>query len=236
MTPTLLLFDVDGTLISSNNVGRLALQEAFHRVLGPHASLQEVAFAGRTDRAIVRAGLQLHGEDGLDLRDRIFRSYLPLLSAQVALRQAQGGQSPAQEMTVHPGVNDLLLRAEHEPQMVLALGTGNIRDGARIKLEGVDLWRRFVCGGFGDDREDRGELVGIAAERAAAHLQLSPADCRKVVLGDTPHDIQAAKAIEAESVAIATGPFGAEELNRHEPTLTVETLADRRVTELLFEP
>jgi phosphoglycolate phosphatase-like HAD superfamily hydrolase len=94
----------------------------------------------------------------------------------------------------------------------LGLGTGNIRAGARAKLERVGLFERFAFGGFGDDSENRTELLRVGAERGARALDVSLSECRVVVIGDTPRDVAAAHGIGALCVAVATGGSTAAEL------------------------
>jgi hypothetical protein len=95
--------------------------------------------------------------------------------------------------------------ADARPDMALGLGTGNIRKGAEIKLGCVGIFHRFSFGGFGDDSIDRPTLLMAGARRGADKLGLPIEDCRIVVIGDTPRDVSAAKAIGAESIAVATG-------------------------------
>ena len=92
------------------------------------------------------------------------------------------------------------------------LGTGNIREGARIKLDRVGLFARFGFGGFGCDDEDRTALLRRGAERGADSLGLTLEEVRVVVVGDTPKDVAAAHGIGAESVGVGTGSFTAEAL------------------------
>src|SRR5690606_10952728 len=90
--------------------------------------------------------------------------------------------------------------------------TGNIREGARLKLERVAFFEPFRFGGFGCDHEDRAELIRIGAKRGAAQLGAPLAECRVVVIGDTPKDVAAARAIGAESIGVGTGSYRPDEL------------------------
>ena len=98
------------------------------------------------------------------------------------------------------------------PEVAVGLGTGNIREGARIKLERVGIYDRFAFGGFGCDAEDRTELIRRGAKRGADRLGANRDRCRVVVIGDTPKDVAAAQAIGAECVGVGTGSFSAEQL------------------------
>ena len=203
MRPTVLLFDIDGTLLPTLGIGRVAMERAFEDVVHQRAALAGVSFAGMTDRPIVRAGLANLGlrpstaEAGL-LVERILARYVIHLDA---------GVRAAQPLPLLPGVLSVLDAVAQWDTTAVGLGTGNIRAGAEAKMRGAGLWQRFAFGGFACDHDDRGELLRIAAGRGAACLRLSVTDCRVVVIGDTPRDVAAATAIGAVSVAVATSHY-----------------------------
>jgi phosphoglycolate phosphatase len=124
--------------------------------------------------------------------------------------------------------------ADARANVALGLGTGNIRKGAEIKLGCVDIFRRFSFGGFGDDSIDRPTLLMMGARRGAEKLGIPIGDCRVVVIGDTPKDISAAKAIGADSIAVATGMHDVAELRECGPTAVFATIADDRAVDVLF--
>jgi phosphoglycolate phosphatase len=113
---------------------------------------------------------------------------------------------------VYPGAPELLEALVGRDGVAVGLGTGNLREGARIKLEHARLQHHFAFGGFGCDHEDRAALVRVGAERGASHLGLPLSACRVVVIGDTPKDVAAAQAIGAEAVTVETGGAAAAEL------------------------
>src|SRR5262249_61591230 len=113
---------------------------------------------------------------------------------------------------VRPGMHAVLEVASAQQGMAVGLGTGNIREGARIKLERVGIYHHFPFGGFGCDSEDRAALIRRGAERGAERLGVSLDDCRVVVIGDTPKDVDAAQALGADSVGVGTGSFTAAQL------------------------
>jgi len=127
---------------------------------------------------------------------------------------------------IHRGVEAALDAVSGRRGVVIGLGTGNIREGARLKLGRVGLFERFAFGGFGCDHERRDELLRVGAERGAALLGAPRSRCRVVVIGDTPRDVAAAHAIGAESVGVATGPHRREELAACGATFAVEDLAE----------
>jgi phosphoglycolate phosphatase len=195
--PTILLFDVDGTLLSAAGAGRRALERAFEAHCGTATPLRDVRFNGMTDPGIVRVGLELLGRSVEPaLVAAILDDYVPLLADE--LTRADGFQ-------VFPGVTGLLDALASDDRVAVGLGTGNLRAGARLKLEHGGLESYFAFGGFGCDHEQRAELLRIGAARGASLLGCAADGCRVVVIGDTPHDVAAARAIGAASIGVGTG-------------------------------
>lgn len=208
--PTVLLFDLDGTLVTTGGAGRRAIERALE-AHGAHGATG-FSFAGMTDRAIVRRGLVNAGRlPSEELIDVVLGDYLPALEDEVVAADPR-------RYLVHDGVHAALDLAMATPGVAVGLGTGNIERGARIKLRRVGLAERFTFGGFGCDAEDRAELLRAGARRGAERLGTSLESCRIVVIGDTPLDITAAGAIGAESLAVATGSFEYAALVPHAPT------------------
>lgn len=215
--PTVLLFDIDGTLVTTGGVGRRAVERAFGRRHGRADACSLIRFDGMTDRSITRLGLEAIGfaVSEADI-DALLEVYLEELQAELE-------RAAPDNYRVHPGVREAL-RAASERGAALGLGTGNVREGARLKLEHVDLYRHFTFGGFGCDHELRVELIRRGAERGAAALGQPLSACRVVVIGDTPKDIDAARGIGAESIGVGTGAFSAEELRAHGATHAFDDL------------
>ena len=180
-----------------------------------------------TDRSITRLGLEAIGaavtEPGIDA---LLDVYLEELRAE--LRVAE----PA-HYRVHSGVNEAL-EAARQRGAALGLGTGNVVEGARLKLEHVGLYHHFTFGGFGSDHELRVELIRRGAERGAQSLGQPLAQCRVVVIGDTPKDIDAARGIGAESIGVGTGSFTAAELHAHGATHAFDDLTAPEAVRALF--
>jgi phosphoglycolate phosphatase-like HAD superfamily hydrolase len=194
--PTVLLFDIDGTLVDTGGAGRRAMEEAFRQVTGCAASMS-FSFGGMTDRAIVRRALTLRElpVDEASMQG-VIECYLTLLSGELRV---------AERYRVLPGVRVLLDALYGTRDVVIGLGTGNVRAGATLKLAHGNLDRSFTFGGFGCDSEDRPTLLEVGARRGAAALGRERPECRVVVIGDTLRDVEAAKHIGAECVAVATG-------------------------------
>lgn len=202
MRPTVLLWDIDGTLITTGGVGRLAIERAFERLYGRKDAFAKIPFAGMTDRAIVRAGLAAIGRADASeaLIDEAIAGYLAVLEEEVATADAA-------LYRVHAGVERALDATASRDGFAIGLGTGNVKLGAKAKLTRVGLYGRFAFGGFGCDHENRAELIRIGADRGAAALDMPRVECRVVIIGDTPKDVAAAKAIGAECIGVGTGPF-----------------------------
>jgi phosphoglycolate phosphatase-like HAD superfamily hydrolase len=176
-----------------------------------------VRFDGMTDRSITRLGLEAIGVEPTDeLIELLLRGYVEELRAELRL-------STPDTYRVHAGVTEVLTACAR-PHVALGLGTGNILEGARLKLEHVGLYHHFGFGGFGSDHELRVELIRIGAERGAQKLGKPLADCRVVVIGDTPKDVDAARGIGAESIGVGTAGFTAAALLAHGATYAFDDL------------
>jgi len=196
---TCILFDVDGTLIDAGRAGSMAMVEAFRRLYDIENAFEGVAFSGMTDlwildQAVEFVGLPPFDENGDD-RERFFEVYLEELHRFV--------HGPARSL-VYPGVHRLLDLLQ-EAGAALALATGNVAAGARVKLSPHGLNDYFPVGGFGDDHRERARLTGLAATRAEAHYGRVFDPGRVVVVGDSVHDVRAARDNGFNSVVVCTG-------------------------------
>ncbi len=212
-----ILFDIDGTLITSDGAGTAALERAVALALDLPREPAGFSFAGMTDRAILR---RILGERGCDPTEaaiqRVLAVYPDVLAEEV---------TRAARYRVHVGMQECLRAVSELPGVEVGLGTGNVERGARIKLGRVGLNDFFAFGGFGCDDEDRAELLRIGAARGAARLGQDLEACRVVVVGDTPRDVAAAHAIGARCLAVATGGASAETLADTRADHLVESMA-----------
>lgn len=200
MRPTVLLFDIDGTLVTTGGVGRRALERAFDARYGRKDVFKGVRFDGMTDRAIARMGLQAIGvEATAEEIDAALADYVAVLEDEVR-------NADASKYRLHAGMRDAV-QTGLSRGCAVGLGTGNIRTGARIKLERVDIHHHFAFGGFGCDHEIRHELIRVGAQRGADKLGVPLEGVRVVVIGDTPKDVAAAREIGAECIGVGTGSF-----------------------------
>src|SRR5262249_49935426 len=115
---------------------------------------------------------------------------------------------------------------------LLGLLTGNIRLDAEIKLRHVGLWDVFVTGGFADDSEERDKIAAAAKERGSRVLKEDLPGEQVIVIGDTPLDIQCARAIGAKVLAVATGTVAKDELQKHKPDWAVTDLRELKAGEV----
>lgn len=220
MRPTVFLFDIDGTLLLTGGAGRRSMRGAFDDVFGPGgAAALDFPFAGMTDRAIVRKGLHGAGATSTDdaAIDHLLEVYLARLHDEV---------TKAASYRILPGVVGVLSWLTNEVERIaIGLGTGNVKRGAYAKLARGSLDTRFAFGGFGCDAEDRTQLLRVGAERGASALGLPIAECRLVVIGDTPKDVAAAQGIGAQCIGVGTGGFEPRallELGAHSAFATLE--------------
>jgi len=192
----LCLFDIDGTLVSLGGVGRRAFERACLELLGIQSALAGFALDGMTDPLILHHVYQTHRKrlPDEDEAERLFAHYLGLLETTVA----------ETSMVVHEGVPDILAHLQ-AAGATIGLATGNLVEGARIKLERPKLWHHFGFGGFGSDATLRADLVRIGIERGLKAAQTPPD--RIFVIGDTPRDIEAAHDAGAIAIAVATGSY-----------------------------
>jgi phosphoglycolate phosphatase-like HAD superfamily hydrolase len=217
---TVLLFDIDGTLVLTGGAGARAMSRAFEDLFGIPDAFAGIAFGGRTDAWLVAEAAKAHGIplDSPKLGD--FPSlYLDHLSREIH-------QPGSRRKGVMPGVQPLLDALAPREDVFLALLTGNYRTGARMKLEHFDLWRFFACGAFGDAAYDRNELLPDAISRVReCGGPVVPAS-QIVVIGDTPLDVACARAGGARAIAVATGSHSVNELTACGADAVFETLAD----------
>lgn len=218
---TVVLFDIDGTLLASGGVGRRAMEGALlahFGTIGP----DRYRYDGKTDRQIVRELMRLSefADDDIDARmDALLADYLTRLDLELA-------EGPS-GMKVHNGIPALLDALDARVDVLLGLLTGNIAGGATRKLRAAGIAPdRFRVGAFGSDHEHRTELPAIAQARAAELLGYGVQGHSVVIVGDTPADVQCGRGIGARAVAVATGHFTMADLTEHGPHAVFEDFSD----------
>ena len=200
----LLLFDIDGTLIWGGPA-KLAFHDAMVETFGTAGDIENFSFSGKTDPQIARGLLQGTGMPDSDIEagfPELWRHYLGNLEARL----------PEHPVDVLPGVPGLLEALVDIDDVALGLLTGNIVDGARLKLGSAGLVDYFRTGSYGSDHEVRDELPAIALRRARETWGVDFHPDEVLVVGDTPRDVACGKAAGLKTVAVATGHHGVEEL------------------------
>jgi len=225
----LLLFDIDGTLLDTGGAGGASLLDAVEEVLGvSREKLPPLDLAGATDGGVVR---RLFGQTGHELNEALVRRYLDCYLQRLHTRL----HDDAFPGRVLPGVHDLLPLLVGLDRVDVGLLTGNVRDGANLKLQRFQLQSYFIDGAFGDDAEDRNLLGPVAMQRVQSVTGRSYTVDEVIVIGDTPKDIACAHAIGARCLAVGTGHFSAEALTTHQPWQCLENLSDTlQVRDLLL--
>jgi len=206
----LILFDLDGTLVSTGGAGLRALDVAFLSLQRLARASEGIPFAGRVDPVIIKDIFQtkLRRTPSENELRSLMDHYLTALAMELA---------SADNYRILDGVEALLTVLAARPDVVLALGTGNLEAGARLKLERSGLNSYFAIGGFGSDAEDRAEVLRIGVRRAeekAGH-PFAPRDV--FVVGDTPYDVAAGRALGAVTVAVGSGHASENELRAAGP-------------------
>lgn len=213
------LFDIDGTLLASGGAGKRAMERALTTVYGT-VGPAGYAYDGKTDRQIVRELMR-----GVGLADREIEAGF----AEVFHRYLQELLVEARTAPIRPlaGVLAVLDALDGRDDVVLGLLTGNIVEGAAVKLSAAGIGiERFRVAAYGSDHEHRPELPRIARERAEATLGRTVAPDTLVIIGDTPLDIACARAQGARAVAVATGRYSTDELAAHAADAVFGDLSD----------
>jgi phosphoglycolate phosphatase len=220
MPPSLILFDIDGTLLLSGRAGLRAMTRAFAQTFGITDAFKDQHFGGRTDSYLISKALQAAGiPDTPDQHERFRQHYIPLLAEEID----QPGSGYKGLMV---GARELLEALHEHHELHLALLTGNFREAAEIKLRHFEIWDFFEWGAFSDDAADRNLLVPIACQRAETYDIPAEAIERVIVIGDTPHDIECARVAGARSIAVATGGFTVDQLRACGADAVLPDLAD----------
>ena len=218
------LFDIDGTLLRTRDrIHFDAFYESVRGVMGRELVLEGVTLAGNTDPGILRDAFRLSS-----LEESAWRPHqedvLKAMCASVAARRAE--LLPI----VMPGV-EATLRHLHAKGALLGVATGNLEEIGWIKIENAGLRSWFRFGGFCDRFEARADMIAHAAGQARAMLQAagnhngsSGGEISVCVIGDTPFDIEAARANGLPTIAVATGHTGFDELMEHQPAACAATL------------
>jgi len=216
----LLLWDIDGTILSAKGAGPQAFNRATRDHFGYEIPITSIEWLGATDYEIAYAFLEKAGrtvtrEEATLLIDR-YLSHLPAALDATFARSMDG-------------VQELLEHFHAQKRVDQALLTGNVRRGADIKLGYLGVDHFFLFGAFPDHSDHRNDLSHHALELAREYLHSDWSPGQVYVIGDTPKDIECGKFIGANTVAVATGSHSVDELRTHNPTVVFESFADPKV-------
>ena len=213
---SLILFDIDGTLIDTGGAGLIALNRTVEDLLGIENSMDGVNPAGKTDLQILREALAKHSrEPSQDFINNFLNAYPGHLAD--ALRKTNG--------SVKPGVEVLLNDLECKPEYCLGLLTGNLEVGAQLKLKRYSLWHYFKLGAYGTDDENRNGLVQVAIRKYSEKFGVPLQSSECVIIGDTPRDVECAQVNGSPCLAVATGRYDFETLNKNGADLVLPNLS-----------
>lgn len=203
MASVLVLFDIDGTILLTAGAGRRALAEALREEVADPAAFEHIRFDGKTDPQIVTELLDAVGHPRAadpELVHDICLRYVGLLAVEL--------QQPRSRTVLMPGVARLLDALEVQDDVVLGLLTGNVAQGAALKLSAGGLEpARFVVGAYGSDSARRPDLPAIATRRAAPYFGREPRGAEVVIIGDTPADVTCGRGVGARAIGVATGSY-----------------------------
>jgi phosphoglycolate phosphatase len=225
MNVTVVLFDIDGTLLDMKGAGRLAFAQTIKTVFGIDDDLAYLSFAGSTDLSVLQKVMEHHVRRLTETDSRRFFERMP-----AELEQAATGS----DLVLYPGVRPLLERLSSRRDVILGLVTGNIAACAQIKLRQFNLHHHFVLGAFGDEHADRKEIARLAMSRVQARLTKGAVIHALYLVGDTPNDVEAAKAIDAVAIAVATGKYAPEALQQAGADVVLSDMGDTDCVMQLF--
>jgi phosphoglycolate phosphatase len=219
MTPRLVLFDIDGTLLSAGRVFREALAEALIAIFGTTGPMESYEFSGRSDPEIVRGLMR-----GAGFEDAAIDAHL----GQVLERFANGlvPLLVAETIRAKPGIPELVERLAGDDGVTLGLLTGNLERCAHAKLEPLGLNAHFALGAFGSDHEDRRALPAIAVERAFRATGRRFAGKSVVIVGDSIYDVRCGQGLGVRAVAVASGTTSRDRLRAECPDALLDDFSD----------
>ncbi|HEY1984802.1 MAG TPA: HAD family hydrolase [Terracidiphilus sp.] len=210
------LFDIDGTLLRTRDrIHVESFTSSIRRITGFEVTLAGVVLHGNTDTNILREACKQAGVPA-----EVLEEHTAAILA--AMGKSVAEQRHAMDLIRLPGVEEALRHLAHRGAF-LGVATGNLEMIGWIKVEQAGLREWFRFGGFSDNFPVRAELIGHAAQKAR---QMAGADARVCVVGDTPRDVEAARANSLPVIAVATGRYGFDELLELKPDACVTSLAD----------
>jgi phosphoglycolate phosphatase-like HAD superfamily hydrolase len=219
MPDRLVLFDIDCTLVDAHGAGGRAILRAIKDVYGVEGELGDYSFHGRTDPGIIRDLAERWGADGTGDVEACIARYVELLRKEI----------DRVEVETLPGIHELVVALAADRRALIGLLTGNVLEGARLKLEPTGLLPLFKVGAYGSDSALRADLPAVAVARAEALGASRYAGKDVVVIGDTPADVECGASLGVTAVAVATGRHTMDELAACAPDHLFPDFSDWRL-------
>ena len=219
----LVLFDLDGTLVNAGGAGRTALKKAMKELYGSCPEFDHSLISGRTDLdnfSIVYSLIKKGKKPTAAEMKKMKAKYLELLPTEVH------AVVRCKRYDLIPGVEKFLKHLAKDKNVILGLGTGNLEEGAKIKLEPSKLGTYFAVGGYGEDGHSREEMLQAAVKRAEKKYKTKLAPEDVYVIGDTHRDVCAAKNCGFHSAVLTNGFGEAQKIQRAAAELETKDFTD----------
>lgn len=217
--PNLLIWDIDGTLISCKGSGMRAMTKTFESFYGIKNGFENVNMAGRVDYSIIEEACNKHNVK-LQEMNEFYNAYAGILE-----KDLEGNQN----VTIFNGIEKILEETSNSEEFVNIIGTGNCEVGAWLKLKRLKLENYFETGGFGTASSNRTAVIKMAIEKARENYKMAFDDLKKIyIIGDTPADIECGRELKVNTVAIATGGFSVECLKKYNPDFIFDSLKETK--------
>lgn len=213
------LFDIDGTILNCNSAGRASLIQATLDTFGTIGRMEKIDFQGKTDPVILKESLSIMGFSDSDIEEKsdlLKEKYFFYLQENIK----------TYEVTVYPGVREILHSLAERNDIILGLLTGNFTESAKIKLGSRDLNRYFKFGVYGDDAPVRNLLPEVARKRMNELFNINIDFKDTIIIGDTVYDVRCAKYSGAVSIAVGTGWSKRETLENENPDFYFDDLGN----------
>lgn len=210
-----LLFDIDGTIMTSAHAGTSAMAETAKELFGVD-EIGPLNVHGRCDRGILEELFDGLGVSYEEHHQEFCHRYYQNLPASLVKNRGR----------LLPGVKSLLETLHAEDNIALGILTGNLQSAAEIKLKHVGVDQYFSFGGYGDQFADRNDVASEAVHSAKNSIKEVFSNDRVWVIGDTPNDVRCGRSIKAKVLAVETGGGSSEELRDANPDLLLSDLTD----------
>ena len=219
----LVLFDLDGTLVNAGGAGRTSLRKAIKELYGVEPEFDHSLISGRTDLdnfSIVYSLIKKGKKPTAAEMKKMKAKYLEILPTEVH------AVVRCKKYDLIPGVEKFLKMLAKDKDVILGLGTGNLEEGAKIKLEPSKLASYFTVGGYGEDGQTREEMLQAAVKRAEKKFKTKLEPDQVYVIGDTHRDICAAKNCGFHSAVLTNGFGDAQKIQRAAAELETKDFND----------